>query len=565
MHNSGVSTPFTAPGPGAWELETTHLSRPISRWLGDIMPEAITAGFRAGTAKYGILLDCMEFAIVNRFVYTCARGVAAPKDAQGPPPKLIFKILLRVHPELRKRVKRSAEVFATKAWREDVERWDREWKPALVKRFEQLQKIDLRRLETAALIAHLAACRDEVRDAIWLHHRLNPVAMTAIGDLLVHVRDWVGMPASEVLPLMRGASAVSLGATTELQRVVRELAPRDDLKMLLAGSDPGATLEALSSDKSSAGAAVRDYIDAAGIRITAGYDVADLSMGEMPELLVDTIRAALSGSSEAGADTLAADIARVRAKIPAQHREKFDELLSEARLTYRMRDERGYMNDAWITGIARRAILEAGERLVASGRLHDPTHAVELTPGELVAALRGETAPSADEAAEHFRYRTTHTTDDAPANLGLKPSPPPPSEWLPAPAARLARVVETVLGEMFARHEGVSRGEQAISGFPASPGEITGVARVIKDPTEMSKVRPGEVLVTRSTGPSYNALLPLIRGIVTDRGGTLSHAALVAREYGIPAVVGCGNATEVIPNGAMVRIDGSTGRVHIVS
>jgi pyruvate,water dikinase len=81
----------------------------------------------------------------------------------------------------------------------------------------------------------------------------------------------------------------------------------------------------------------------------------------------------------------------------------------------------------------------------------------------------------------------------------------------------------------------------------------------------MSRIRKGDILITRATTPSYNALLPLLSAIVTDRGGTLSHAALVAREYGIPAVVGTGNATELIRDGVRVRVDGASGTVQVLA
>jgi hypothetical protein len=106
--------------------------------------------------------------------------------------------------------------------------------------------------------------------------------------------------------------------------------------------------------------------------------------------------------------------AAVRDKVPAQHRQRFDELLTEARFTYRIRDERTYLNDMWSAGLTRRAILEAGRRLVASGKLHDAEHAVELTPAELVSMLRGGSDRTADQAAADAHYRLTHTTADAP-------------------------------------------------------------------------------------------------------------------------------------------------------
>jgi len=269
-------------------------------------------------------------------------------------------------------------------------------------------------------------------------------------------------------------------------------------------------------------------VDAAGIRVVTGYDPADLSAGEVPELMVDTLRASVAGTAVGAADTLAEDVEAVRSAIPEEHRRQFDELLEEARATCRIRDERGYLNDAWACGIARRAILAAGERLVNAGRLESGWHAFDFTPPELISALRGGPAPSANAAA------------------------------------RMSRIVTTVLGEMFAKRD-VTAATSSVEGFPASPGEAVATARIILDPGDISRVRQGDILVARATGPSLNALLPLIRGIVTDRGGTLSHAALVAREYGIPAVVGCGNATVSIPDGARIRINGTTGVVEILS
>lgn len=556
-------TVFDAPGPGAWELETTHMSRPMSRWMASIMPQAATTGFQAGTARYGLLLECMEFKVVNGFMYTCARGVGAPKGAKGPPPKFIFKLLLLLHPELRRRLRVADDLFEKKSWRQELEVWDREEKPAVARENEALQKVDARALSNEALIAHLETCRDLVDRAITRHHRLNPVAMIPLGDFLAHVHSWTSLHPSAILPLLCGASAVSRGAEAELRQVVVELEGRDDLKPRLTDPDGRGVLALLSGD-ARAGAAVRNYVDAVGIRVTSGYDVADVSMEEMPELIVDTIRAAVERGNFVTIDTLAADTDRVRNLVPSQFRVRFDELLTEARDTYRMRDERGYLNDAWSIGIARRALLAAGERLAADGRLESAQHVFELEPSELSSVLRGGPSPAPDFIADWHRHRTTRTVADAPPNLGPLPSGPPPADWLPPNAARLQRAIDVVLMEMFARHEDSAAGS-TISGIAASPGDVTGRARLVLKPDDMARVQSGEVLITRATGPSYNALLPLIRGVVTDRGGTLSHAAVVAREYGIPAVVGCGNATELIPDGVMVRVDGTTGTVHLVS
>jgi pyruvate,water dikinase len=529
-----------------------------------VFPAAATAGFRWSMERYGMLLDYMEFAVVNRFVYVCARGVGAPKGAKGPPPKLLFQIVSKLHPEVRRRIRTVEEVFATKRWREDVARWDSEWKPQVTRSNRELQAVDLGALSDDQLRAHLTRCFEAVAAAVTRHHSLNATTMLPVGDFLVHVREWTGLAPADVLALFRGASRVSQGATDEIAALARAIHEHSDAMTLLAGSDPAAIIEALAGRHDVVGETALRYLDAAGTRVATGYDVADLTLAEMPELLVENIRAAVTGKGATTHNDVAEREAAVRERVPAQHRQQFDELLAEARFVYRVRDERVYANDAWTSGIVRRALLEAGKRLVVQGRLHEADHAVELTPPELDAMLTGNSGPSADETAAHVLYRTTHTVHDAPPFLGGTPSGPPPAEWLPPFAARAQRAITIVLNEMFTAAP-KQQSAATLTGFAASPGEVTGTARLVLEPRDMARVRKGDVLITRATSPSYNALLPLLSGVVTDRGGTLSHAAVVAREYGIPAVVGCGNATELIRDGARVRIDGARGTVEFVA
>ena len=531
--------------------------------MAEVFPAAATEGFRRGMARYGLLLDYMEFAVVNRFVYLCPRGVGAPKGAKGPPPKLIFKALTHLHPEIRRRARTIAETFATKRWRQDVISWDSEHKPAIARENSALQAADTRAMTDEHLAAHLRRCFDAARRSILTHHSFNPTAMLPVGDFLVHVREWTGLAPTEVLPLFRGASRVSQGAIEELDALARVVSADAGAMTTLASTDPHAVIDALIARKDPVGVAARLYVDAAGVRIASGYDVADVTLAEMPELLVANIRAAIEGKAGRTTDDVAARESSIRDRVPGPHRNTFDELLNEARLTYRMRDERTYFNDLWAFGIARRAILAAGMRLAAKGMLQDAEHAVELTEAEIVSMLAGGRGRSSEEAAADAQFRVTHTFRDAPQFLGGTPSEPPPAEWLTGAAARGARATAIVLGEMFAARSRDAVTSQ-VTGFAASPGLVSGIARLVLDPRDMGRVRKGEILITRATAPSYNALLPLLGGIVTDRGGTLSHAAVVAREYGIPAVVGTGDATERIRDGMRIRIDGSSGTVELL-
>jgi pyruvate,water dikinase len=97
----------------------------------------------------------------------------------------------------------------------------------------------------------------------------------------------------------------------------------------------------------------------------------------------------------------------------------------------------------------------------------------------------------------------------------------------------------------------------AVTGIPASPGSYTGPVRVIRSEAEFDRLRAGEVLVCPITSPVWSVLFPSIGALVTDTGGILSHPAIIAREYGIPAVVATGNGTVTLHNGQLVTVDGT--------
>ena len=126
------------------------------------------------------------------------------------------------------------------------------------------------------------------------------------------------------------------------------------------------------------------------------------------------------------------------------------------------------------------------------------------------------------------------------------------------------RATGIALGEVFGSSEEEHEGD-LLRGLAASPGVVEGTARCISGPAEFDRIVEGDILVTVSTSEAFNILLPLLGGIVTDAGGLLSHAAIVAREYGIPGVVGTREATGRIADGARVRVDGTAGEVAVLA
>lgn len=110
-----------------------------------------------------------------------------------------------------------------------------------------------------------------------------------------------------------------------------------------------------------------------------------------------------------------------------------------------------------------------------------------------------------------------------------------------------------------------SSGERGFrTGTPGSAGVATGPARVVRGPGDFGRVRAGDVLVCRTTDPAWTPLFGIVAAVVTETGGLLSHAAIVARELGLPAVLAVADARETLTDGAMVEVDGGTGRVEVV-
>lgn len=183
--------------------------------------------------------------------------------------------------------------------------------------------------------------------------------------------------------------------------------------------------------------------------------------------------------------------------------------------------------------VARGAALRLGATMAADGRLEDPADVFFVTADELVA---GRT-PSHDE----IRFRKERW--DAHHGVGV------PDNWTGRPEP----IVDT----------DDTTYTDTLQAMGASPGVAEGTARVVRDPAN-DDIEPGQILVCSVTDPSWVSLIAVCAGIVADIGGPLSHAAIVARELGVPCVIATKNGTTVIGDGDHVRIDGSTGTVEIL-
>ena len=545
MTQSATSTElrFDPPGPGPWKQDPVHFPRPMTRYFQEEHPLAFKKGTNDFARFYGLLIDGLQVDYVNGFCYN--QVVPAPEA------------------EIPERFKRAEQVVAQKLWREQLRDWDENRKPSSIATHRELQGVNPDALSDAELVAYLKRCRDHHAAMVTQHMRFTGSATIPIGDFLAHVGDWTGLPPSELLGLMRGSAAVSSGGSDEMERLKRAFAQDPAARAVLASDgDPAQVLARLRSLGGEAGAAVSGYLDLVGNRLVDGFDIAEPTALELPDALLRAIRTTVSGEAQATSD-VDARIAEVRAQVPAAHQTEFDELLGEARLMYRLRDERGVYSDIWASGLMRRAALAAGRRVASRGRIATPQHMLDASLEEMCALLAGAGGPSADELAKRAQYRATYTAKDVPPFLGPPAPPPPDLAALPPSVGRLMRATFIALGHLFGSSQAQNE-EKVLYGLAASKGVYEGPARRVSGPSEFGRIAKGDVLVTESTTEAFNILLPLLGGIVTDNGGLLSHAAIVSREYGIPGVVGTREATERIADGVLVRVDGDAGEVTVL-
>lgn len=545
---------FEPPGPGPWTQDSAHLPDGYSPIMSELYPEHAMRGFAETFARWGALLDGLAWENVNGFPYHQPLPFDRPGPEGAPAPEFIGA-------EIERRAAVAAAAFEDKAWREDLRRWDDDLKPAAIARHRALGDVDLGALDDDALAAHLAACGQHVQAMAYQHHRFNGSAIIAVADFALQVAPWVGRPPTALFGVLDGYSPVSGVLSPEIVPAVQRLLTDEAARALL--ESPGDSADVLAALRVQV-PEVDEFVRSIGFRLVDGFDVTNPTAIERPETIVGRLRAALEvdpTAATARADALAASL---RATVPPEHTAAFDELLTEARLMYRLRDERGLYSDISAIGLLRLALLELGRRLVAHGRLHDSEHVFEADSSEAQALASGAATPTADQMRDRATFRRIVRAQGAPRHLGPMPPPPPPVDQLPPPLARVMSAIGFAIEGILGQLEQPAGDHTTVVGITGNGGVYDGKVHVVTTLEDLFDIEPGDVLVARSTGEAFNSMIHLVGAIVTDHGSYASHAAIVAREGGFPAVVGCVDATSRLAQGQRVRVDGDTGQVHVL-
>jgi pyruvate,water dikinase len=231
--------------------------------------------------------------------------------------------------------------------------------------------------------------------------------------------------------------------------------------------------------------------------------------------------------------------------------------VGEARRTYPIR-ESGEAVHAKTVGTIRLIALEAGSRMVRDNDMESPQHVMFLTVDEITDWLSEST--DVHELVRTRRGQDLWARGHSPEPSYGETAPMPAIDVFPPDVQRIMKAITLIT-----THDQLPADlAEGMDGVGASPGVHTGTVRIVYGPDDFEKVQPGDVLVAPITSSPWEVLFPHAGALVTEGGGLLSHPAIVAREYGLPAVVGCEGAMGRFYDGQLVRVDGVAGTVTAI-
>ncbi|MAG35870.1 MAG: hypothetical protein CL878_06470 [Dehalococcoidia bacterium] len=409
--------------------------------------------------------------------------------------------------------------------------------PRLQSEIEQFGRVDPAAMEGTALVAHVRAVVAALRRAS------GPRWLAAIGAMAraVPAMRWSARASrrpelqSIGSDLLAGLPTVTNQINAELADLAAEVYETPTLQRIWRTTGPAAVLDALAGHSAPEARTFGDRLTAFlrrwGLREDRGLSMRLPPWEAQPERVVALVGALAGGpAAPPTADVQAlrqraeAAVERATAAAPLPLRGLLHRSMEAIRTAARLREDSHFYVFA-LAGVARRSLIELGGRWQQAGWLRASDEIFLLRLAEIVAAARGDL----DVATTIQQRRPV---------------------W--AAVRRCWREWQTV----------ATPAGDHLRGVGASAGRVEGVARIILDPAGFGQFRPGDVLVAPATGPAWTPLFRTAAAVVTETGGTMSHAAIVAREYGLPCVMAIPGVTNALRNGEHVLVDGNAGIVQ---
>jgi phosphohistidine swiveling domain-containing protein len=566
------------PTVGTWEKDTAHLCEPLTPIAETMWVPPLEAAFRDVADTFGLLIDGMEFRCFGGELYSHAIPPGGQEGAA--PPWWVMGIVARIVPSLRRKLRVARQALDAGVPEQTVDRWYAEWRPELVERIATLRGTDLGALDDAQLLAHLEELSALYADAHRIHFMLFIPYLMGVHEFAALAEQSLGWTTTEALALLDGLSDSSSAPTRDLQTVAAGVAAHPRARAAILGWDGEplgevlATLEAVGGGD--AATAIRTHFDRFGCRVTA-FDPGLPTIDERPGLVLGVLRDLVAAGVDPDhlVDSLAVRRTegeqRMQAAIEARgldesQRQQLHETLAQARKVWPVREDNLAYTDGLPSGLVRRAMLESGRRLAEAGILREADDACWLEYDEVRDLLRTGTTSGDESPAERVLRRRAERAwmlaHPLPVTLGAPPEDPPNLRAMPEAVRRTTGAVLWAMQQEFSH--AAETDAAGITGIPSSPGRYTGPVRIVRSDRDFGSIRPGDVLVCPITTPAWSLNFSRIGALVTDAGGALSHAAIVAREHGIPAVLATGRATTDLTDGQLVTVDGVAGTVAIL-
>jgi rifampicin phosphotransferase len=543
-----VPLPVEIP-PGGWDRDDHHgVLSPLGWAWFQPYPEALAELFReAGVPLEGIEARRIGGHLYLRFVEGGGGKV---------PPRWVLWLVSRLLPSLRRAERKARALLDGESYMDDLERWQKEWRPALRRELAELDLPDPTQLSDEALLERIREVLAFTARGLTLHARLHGPGFMSLGKLVFFAEERLGWAPSRVLGLVAGTS----GATTELHRQIERIVAAHRGELAESPVVPRSWGE-LAAQCPKLSSALAEWLQENRLRMLH-YDPKHPMLGERPGVVLSVVDSVVAGwthasadeAAESGADDLLAEAA---GRLTPTDQKELLRLVDQARRAYGLREENGIDAVSRPTGLLRHFVLELGRRL--GERIGQPERAVYLHPEEHAAALRGELSDLRERIERRLGEESWALANRGPRRVGDPRPPAPPFDAFPSGLSRMMRILE-LMDRLEAPTAGGEEGA-LLQGIGSGSRVVTGRARVLRGPEEMARLREGEIVVCRITSPEWSIGLGRVAAIVTDEGGLLSHPAIIAREYGIPAVLGTERATQEISEGDLLRVDPIAGTV----
>lgn len=540
-----------------WEKDVAHYPDLFTPFGWSTFEPAISAAGLPMSDNFGLMIDGLEQVSVGGEIYIRPIPPFGSPEPKGPtPPALLVGLAARVHPKLRRRMKAAEDAVRTGLPERTIAMWEDCWRGEFEQRTGALLGEDITTLDDSGLVSHLEHARSLLDDGSYVHFQLLVPYTLAVHDLVTTCEQLLGWDSPTTLRLLIGYSPASIAGTRSLEAIrARVLADPTQVEALEATpADPVTALHDVAPEVADA---LSDWMHKHGWR-TTNYDPGSAAIIERPGVVT---RLLLSRGERTQASVADDAEAAARERLTGNECSRFADALARARRAYPLREENVVLTDNVPCGILRRWVLEAGARLVRRGLLMRVDDAVYCTADELASALRGtgdDLAPCVAERRSEEAWVRAHPGPAVVGSTGDLPN----LRYLPKHGRMMNDAMLWGLTMEFPGDVAASNGHD-VRGSAASPGSYTGRVRVVRTEADFASLLRGEVLVCPTASPSWTILFGVAGALVTDGGGPLAHAAIVAREHGLPAVVGTVNATSRLTDGQLVTVDGTSGTVTV--